>query len=120
GFEHFSISGEGATDPNLSPEELVQFYTQIIDAMQSMGAKTVNCNLANTFGDSTNEESMALLRFFNDSIKQGRSNVTTSIHVHDDGKDSVGYSLEAIMAGFDRIEGTMIGMGERSGNVPII
>lgn len=120
GFKHFSISGEGATDPDLDIDEVVGFYTTVTDALLERGAKSVNCNLANTFGYSVTDETFAELAYFNANVKAGRpSSVTTSIHVHNDYNDAPGYAITAIRAGFDRIEGTMIGMGERAGNVAI-
>lgn len=119
GFTRFSISGEGAIDPMISIEDVTEFYEIVVDALFDSGATEVNCNLANTFGFSVGDETEAELAFFNDRVKQGRTNVTTSVHVHNDYNDAPGYALAAVRNGFDRIEGTMIGMGERAGNVAI-
>lgn len=119
GFTRFSISGEGATDTKLLLDDVVEFYTAITDKLFEQGATEVNCNLANTFGLSTTEDTFADLYHFNREVKRGRDNVTTSVHVHNDVNDAPGYAITAVSAGFDRIEGTMIGMGERTGNVAV-
>lgn len=119
GFTRFSISGEGAIDPKADVDEAVEFYTTISDAIHERGAEEVNVNLANTFGFSASEETFGELYHFNREVKRDRDFVTTSVHVHNDYNSAPHYALTAIKAGFDRVEGTMIGMGERAGNVAL-
>lgn len=119
GFTKFSISGEGATDPQLDLDETVDFYVKVADGLIKRGATEVNCNLANTFGYSVGDATEAELTYFNKAVKSVGPQVTTSIHVHNDNNDAPGYAIAAVRAGFDRVEGTLIGMGERAGNVAI-
>jgi isopropylmalate/homocitrate/citramalate synthase len=117
GFKHLSISGEAATA--VSPTTAAQFYRSINQYLFSKGAVTVNDNLANTYGFSGDDIWNAYtMSQFNDIVKYGfDGKVTTSIHPHDDVGNATGFSMQAIVAGFDRVEGTHIGMGERAGNV---
>ncbi len=55
-------------------------------------------------------------------IKQikNRQNIIISIHTHNDRGCAVAAAEMAILAGADRIEGTLMGNGERTGNMDII
>lgn len=121
GYTNLSISGEGTVDPDLLIEEAVNdFYLPIIDALRQNGASYININLPNTFGSSLGGEwDEAGLRIFNQAIKGHDPGVTTSIHVHNDYNSASEYAMAALRAGFDRVEGTIIGMGERAGNVAL-
>lgn len=121
GYTNLSISGEGTVDPDLSIDEAVNdFYLPVIDALHENGASSININLPNTFGSSLGGEwDETGLGIFNATIKNHAPDVTTSIHVHNDYNSASEYALAAIRAGFDRIEGTIIGMGERAGNVAL-
>ena len=117
GFSNFSVSGEAATAVN--PEEAINYYRFITTNILNNGAQSVNINLANTYGFSSGYLwNTATLDIFNRAVKYGYDGkVTTSIHTHNDVNSATEFSLSAITAGFDRVEGTHIGMGERSGNV---
>ncbi len=49
-----------------------------------------------------------------------RENVIISVHTHNDRGTSVAASELALLAGADRVEGTLLGNGERTGNVDIL
>lgn len=49
-----------------------------------------------------------------------RKDITLSVHVHNDRGCAVAATELAIMAGADRVEGTLFGNGERTGNTNII
>jgi 2-isopropylmalate synthase len=51
---------------------------------------------------------------------KNRSSIIYSIHAHNDRGCAVAASELSIMAGADRVEGTLFGNGERTGNVDII
>lgn len=120
GFKNFSISGEAATA--VTPEEAIKYYRHILTELFMLGAEKVNVNLANTYGFSENYFwNTATMDIFNRAVKYGfEGRVSTSIHTHNDVNSSADYSIAAIVAGFDRVEGTHIGMGERSGNVATV
>ncbi|HEX9153446.1 MAG TPA: hypothetical protein VF809_01360 [Candidatus Saccharimonadales bacterium] len=120
GFRHFSISAEAATA--VEPEDAIQFYGYINHLLLANGATTVNDNLANTYGYSPNEAwNAASMTVFNQAVKHGfDGQVTTSVHAHNDTEASTDFAMSAAVAGFDRIEGTLIGMGERSGNTALV
>lgn len=55
-----------------------------------------------------------------DQHLQGRENVILSLHPHNDRGSGVADAEMGLLAGADRIEGTLFGNGERTGNVDIV
>ena len=72
---------------------------------------TVECAGPNVFADQ--------VEFFCEGIQQ-RNNLIISIHTHNDRGCAVAAAELALLAGADRIEGTLMGNGERTGNMDII
>lgn len=121
GFNNFSISGEATSA--ITAEEAVQYYRSITSQLFDNGAESVNINLPNTYGYSTNHDwNVGTMAAFNASVKHGfeEGRVTTSIHPHNDVDNALDYVNSAFVAGIDRVEGTGPGMGERTGNVALI
>ena len=72
---------------------------------------TVECTGQNVFADQVES--------FCENINN-RENIVISIHTHNDRGCAVAAAELAILAGADRIEGTLMGNGERTGNMDII
>ena len=72
---------------------------------------TVECAGPNVFADQ--------VEYFCSHINQ-RENIIISIHTHNDRGCAVAAAEMAILAGADRIEGTLMGNGERTGNMDIV
>ena len=72
---------------------------------------TVEMNTPNVYADQIEW----MDRHFKD-----RENVILSIHPHNDRGTGVAISELALLAGADRVEGTLFGNGERTGNVDIL
>ena len=72
---------------------------------------TVECAGPNVFADQ--------VEYFCTHINQ-RENIIISIHTHNDRGCAVAAAEMAILAGADRIEGTLMGNGERTGNMDIV
>ena len=51
---------------------------------------------------------------------KNRENIIVSLHPHNDRGTGIGAAELGLMAGADRIEGTLFGNGERTGNVDIV
>lgn len=119
GFRRFSVSGEGATGASVG--DAMQYYGAILRHCGQKDEKiAVNVNLPSTNGSSAAgvwrpDE----LEAFNSVIKNQFPKTTTSIHAHNDFGSAVEFSVQAVRAGFDKVEGTLIGMGERTGNVSL-
>ncbi len=72
---------------------------------------TVEMSTPNIYGDQ--------IEWMNDNL-QNRENICLSLHRHNDRGTAVAASEFGLMAGADRIEGTLFGNGERTGNVDIV
>ena len=72
---------------------------------------TVECYSPNVYGD--------VIEWFGRTISR-RRHVVVSLHPHNDRGCAVAAAEFGVMAGADRVEGTLFGNGERTGNVDII
>jgi 2-isopropylmalate synthase len=72
---------------------------------------TVECYSPNVYGD--------VIEWFGRTISR-RDHVVLSLHPHNDRGCAVAAAEFGVMAGADRVEGTLFGNGERTGNVDII
>ncbi len=72
---------------------------------------TVECYTPNVYGD--------VIEWFQRTIRH-RDQVILSLHPHNDRGCGVAAAEFGMMAGADRVEGTLFGNGERTGNVDVI
>jgi 2-isopropylmalate synthase len=72
---------------------------------------TVECYSPNVYGD--------VIEWFGRTIRD-RESVIISLHPHNDRGCAVAAAEFGVMAGADRVEGTLFGNGERTGNVDIV
>lgn len=72
---------------------------------------TIECAMPNVFADQ--------IEYVCENIRN-RENVVISIHSHNDRGTGVATSEMALLAGGDRIEGSLFGNGERTGNADIL
>ena len=73
---------------------------------------TVECYSPNVYGD--------VIEWFRRTITQPRPRRAVSLHPHNDRGCAVAAAEFGVMAGADRVEGTLFGNGERTGNVDIV
>ena len=72
---------------------------------------TVECYSPNVYGD--------VIEWFGRTIKN-RQSIVLSLHPHNDRGCAVAAAEFGVMAGADRVEGTLFGNGERTGNVDVV
>ena len=72
---------------------------------------TVECYSPNVYGD--------VIEWFGRTISR-RDKVVLSLHPHNDRGCAVAAAEFGVMAGADRVEGTLFGNGERTGNVDVV
>ena len=72
---------------------------------------TVECYSPNAYGD--------VIEWFGRNVTN-RESIVLSLHPHNDRGTAVAAAEFGVMAGADRVEGTLFGNGERTGNVDII
>ena len=73
--------------------------------------ETVECYSSNVYGD--------VIEWFGRTIKD-RDKIVLSLHPHNDRGCAVDAAEFGVLAGADRVEGTLFGNGERTGNVDVV
>jgi len=110
-----------------SPESFtgteLDFAVEICEAVMDVwrptpGKKTI-LNLPATVEMATPNVYADQIEWFGRNIRD-RDCITLSLHPHNDRGTAVAAAELAIMAGADRVEGTLFGNGERTGNVDIM
>ena len=109
-----------------SPESFTgtepDFAVEIVEAVaQEWGAapgRKMIVNLPATVEMSTPNIYADVIEWFCRTVK-GRENLILSVHPHNDRGTGVAAAELAVMAGADRVEGTLFGNGERTGNVDV-
>ncbi|MCE0558031.1 MULTISPECIES: 2-isopropylmalate synthase [unclassified Motilimonas] len=110
-----------------SPESFtgteLDFAVEICDAVvatwQPSGGEKVILNLPATVEMSTPNVYADQIEWFINHVAQ-RENVIISLHTHNDRGCGVAAAELGVMAGADRIEGTLLGNGERTGNMDVV
>ncbi len=110
-----------------SPESFtgteLDFALHICEAIMDVWQPTADCpvilNLPATVELSTPNVYADQIEWFCNNIKD-RDATVISIHAHNDRGCAVAATELALMAGADRVEGTLFGNGERTGNVDLV
>lgn len=110
-----------------SPESFtgteLDFAVEICDAVNEVWQPTVErptiLNLPATVEMSTPNIHADQIEWFLRHVKR-RETICLSVHPHNDRGCAVAAAELALMAGADRVEGTLFGNGERTGNVDIV
>jgi 2-isopropylmalate synthase len=101
------------------PEFAIRICEAVMDVVEPTPDKplilnlpaTVECYTPNVYGD--------VIEWFGRTIRN-RESVVISLHPHNDRGCGVAAAEFGVMAGADRVEGTLFGNGERTGNVDIV
>ena len=117
GGYRFEYSPESFTGTEL--EVALEISNAVIDVMQPTPDNKLILNLPSTV-------EMATPNVYADQIEwmcrniNNRDNVIVSLHPHNDRGTGIAATELALMAGADRVEGTLFGNGERTGNVDVV
>lgn len=99
------------------------FAIEVIDAVNAVWrpdqGQRVIINLPATVEVSTPNVFADQVELVHENM-QYRDDVIISVHTHDDRGCGVAAAEMAVMAGADRVEGTLLGNGERTGNMDLI
>lgn len=95
------------------PDTIRALYTSAIEH----GARRI-C-VCDTVGHGTPEGVRALIRYVREVADATGENIKIDWHGHRDRGLDVANTMAAIEAGADRVHGTALGIGERSGNTPM-
>lgn len=113
----FEYSPESFT--GTEPEFALEICNAVLDVWRPTENDKVIINLPVTVSLSMPHIYANQVEYMCDNIKY-RENVIISLHPHNDRGCAVADSEMGLLAGADRIEGTLFGNGERTGNVDII
>lgn len=117
GHFRFEYSPESFT--GTEPEFALEICNAVIDVWQPTAEDPVIINLPVTVSHSMPHVYANQIEYMNDHLNR-REHVIISLHPHNDRGCAVADSELGLLAGGDRIEGTLFGNGERTGNVDII
>lgn len=113
----FEYSPESFTGTEM--DYAVEICNAVIDVWQPDRNNKVIINLPSTVEMSTPNVYADQIEFVGSNLKS-RENIILSLHTHNDRGCAVAASELGILAGADRIEGTLFGNGERTGNADIL
>lgn len=100
-------------------EYALEVCNAVIDEWNATEDKKVIINIPATVETAMPHVFASQIAYFNQNL-HNRDNVIISIHPHNDRGCGVADAELGILAGADRLEGTLFGNGERTGNVDLI
>ncbi len=101
------------------PEFALEICNAVLDVWKPTKERPVIINLPVTVQVSMPHVYANQVEYMNDHLKY-RENVIISLHPHNDRGCAVADAEMGLLAGGDRIEGTLFGNGERTGNADIV
>ena len=113
-FEYSPESFTGA-----EPEYALEVCNAVLDVLEPSEQNNVIINLPVTVEMSMPHVYASQIAYMSQNLRY-REHVTISLHPHNDRGTGVADTELALLAGADRVEGTLFGNGERTGNVDII
>ncbi len=111
----YSPEGFSATEP----EAALQVCTAVMRALKATPEQPVILNLPNTVEHGTPNRYADQVEYFIRHLPD-RDAAIISIHPHNDRGTGVAAAELALMAGAERVEGTLFGNGERTGNLDLV
>ena len=113
----FEYSPESFT--GTEPEFALEICNAVLDVWKPTPDRKVIINLPVTVQVSMPHVYANQVEYMNDNLKY-RENVIISLHPHNDRGCAVADTEMGLLAGGDRVEGTLFGNGERTGNADIV
>lgn len=113
----FEYSPESFT--GTEPEYALEVCNAVLDVLEPSQENNVIINLPVTVEMSSPHVYASQVEYMSKNLKY-REFVTLSLHPHNDRGTGVADTELALLADADRVEGTLFGNGERTGNVDII
>ncbi len=116
---HFTFEYSPESFTGTEPEFAAEICNEVIDIWQPSETDKVIINLPVTVSHSMPHVYANQVEYMCKHL-HNRENLIISLHPHNDRGCAVADSEMGLLAGGDRIEGTLFGNGERTGNVDII
>lgn len=117
GNVRFEYSPESFTCTEM--DYAAEITNKVLDVFEPTADRKVIVNLPSTIEVATANIYADQIEYMHKHLKY-RENVIISIHAHNDRGTGVASSELAMLAGADRVEGTLFGNGERTGNADIV
>ena len=114
---HYEYSPESFTGTELPFAKRI--CDEVIDVLDPTDERTVIINLPATVEMSTPNIYADMIEWMHRNLAR-RDEIVLSLHPHNDRGTGVAAAELGVMAGADRVEGTLFGNGERTGNVDAI
>ena len=113
----FEYSPESFTGTEL--EYAREVCDEVVEILKPITSNKIIINLPATVEMSTPNIYGDQIEWMNENLKN-RNDICLSLHPHNDRGTAVAASEFGLMAGADRVEGTLFGNGERTGNVDVV
>ena len=114
-FLEYSPENFSETEPDFA----VEICDAVLDVWKPTPDKKVIINLPETVQMTSPNVFADMIEYFVTHTRY-RDSIIVSVHTHNDRGTGVASSELALMAGADRVEGTLFGNGERTGNADIV
>ncbi len=101
------------------PEFAVEICEAVMDVIEPTPEAPMILNLPATVEMYSPNVYADVIEWFGRTIKN-RKSIMLSLHPHNDRGTAVAAAELAVLAGADRVEGTLFGNGERTGNVDVV
>jgi len=119
GDTHFRIEYSPESFSGTEVDNSVRICQAVMDVFQPTPDNPIILNLPNTVEMCTPNTYADQIEYFIKHLKN-RESAIISLHPHNDRGTGVACAELALLAGADRIEGTLFGNGERTGNLDIV
>ena len=113
----FEYSPESFT--GTEPEYALEVCNAVLDVWQPTADRKAVINIPATVENAMPHVFAQQVEYISKNLKH-RENVVLSLHPHNDRGCAVAASEMGLLAGADRVEGTLFGNGERTGNADIV
>jgi 2-isopropylmalate synthase len=114
---HYEYSPESFT--GTEPEFALEVCEAVMGVIEPSVDRPIVLNLPSTVEMYTPNLFADVIEWFGRTVRD-RDRVVLSVHPHNDRGCAVAAAELAVLAGADRVEGTLFGNGERTGNVDIV
>jgi len=119
GKEHFLFEYSPESFTGTEMDYAAEICNAVLDVWKPTSDKKIIINLPSTVEMATPNVYADQIEYMCSNLKY-RENVIVSLHAHNDRGTAVASTELGILAGADRVEGTLFGNGERTGNADIL
>jgi len=116
---NFTFEYSPESFPGTEVDYALDVCNAVLDVWQPTADNKVIINIPTTVQIAMPHVFASQVEYFHKNLKY-RENVVISVHPHNDRGCGISDAELGVLAGADRVEGTLFGNGERTGNVDII